>query len=81
MTERHHYSTLEDIVRLAQPGCFICADCRHERDLLTNTARTINGAVYCGGCAASKRRLEHTLQRAVDSEAMARKRQRAPYLR
>jgi hypothetical protein len=39
-------------VRHAKPGYFMCADCHHERDLLTNIARTINGRIYCGGCAA-----------------------------
>lgn len=43
----------------AKPGHFICAECGHERDLLTNIARTIDGKTYCGGCAAKKKHLEH----------------------
>lgn len=42
----------------ANSGQFICADCGHERDLLSNIARTIDGKTYCGGCAAKKKHLD-----------------------
>lgn len=71
---------LEEIVRKAKPGYFMCADCHHERDLLANIARTINGRVYCGGCATKKIRFDRMLQQAADSETAARHRPRSIYL-
>ena len=67
-------------MRHAKPGYFMCADCRHERDLLTNISRTISGKVYCGGCATKKHRFDRVVQQAVECEASARNRQRPTHL-
>lgn len=73
---RHRGKTVHN----AKPGHFICADCHHERDLLSNIARTISGRVYCGGCATKKHRVDRALYQAAESEAAARTRPRAAYL-
>ena len=53
-------------------GHFICIVCGHERDMLSNIVRTIDGHTYCGGCAAKKKHSDRIAREDTESREITR---------